>query len=205
MKVFISWSGDLSKRLAEALRDWFPDVIQVIETFFTPADVDKGSLWESEIAGQLETSDFGILVLTPTNTSAPWLVFEAGALSKHRGKARVCPILFGLRTSEITGPLARFQFTQFTYNEMLNLIQTIRGLYDDARITEALVAKAFHRAWPDLEKRVGLILEKGEDAPRPREPKLNEVLDEILRGVRAIDRKLDEERTPAGLFGDSAN
>lgn len=93
MKVFISWSGDLSKRLAEALRDWFPDVIQVIETFFTPADVDKGSLWESEIAGQLETSDFGILVLTPTNTSAPWLVFEAGALSKHRGKARVMAVL----------------------------------------------------------------------------------------------------------------
>ena len=41
-KVFISWSGDLSKKIAEELRFWLPAVLQFVKPYFTPNDIEKG-------------------------------------------------------------------------------------------------------------------------------------------------------------------
>ena len=41
MKVFISWSGQHSKKLGEALRDWLPGVLQLVTPYFTPSDIEK--------------------------------------------------------------------------------------------------------------------------------------------------------------------
>ena len=81
MKVFISWSGETSKGLAEALREWLPAVIQAVNPYFSPDDVSKGSRWSSEISKELEDSAIGIICLTKENLEAPWIMFEAGALS----------------------------------------------------------------------------------------------------------------------------
>ena len=34
MKVFISWSGELSKATAEHLKKWIPCIVQSVEVFF---------------------------------------------------------------------------------------------------------------------------------------------------------------------------
>ena len=91
-KVFISWGGELSKRLAEEVRNWLPSVLQFVKPYFTPDDIEKGSRWESNIANELETSNVGIICLTKDNINRPWILFEAGALSKNFGKSKVCTI-----------------------------------------------------------------------------------------------------------------
>jgi len=35
MKVFISWSGEYSKQLGEAIRWWLPKVLNPVEVFFS--------------------------------------------------------------------------------------------------------------------------------------------------------------------------
>ncbi len=87
-KVFLSWSGDLSRQLAEELRSWLPGVLQFVRPYFTPDDVEKGAKWNSEISKELEESDVGILCLTRNNLDKPWIIFEAGALSKNFGKSK---------------------------------------------------------------------------------------------------------------------
>ncbi len=41
MDVFISWSGELSKKIAEAIRDWIPCVIQAVKPYYSPDDISR--------------------------------------------------------------------------------------------------------------------------------------------------------------------
>src|ERR1700722_16316228 len=105
MKVFLSWSGETSKRVATTLRDWLPNVIQAIDPWMSSEDIAKGARWSSKIATELATTNAGIVCVTPDNSGAPWLNFEASALSKSVEKEMVCPYLFRMKPSDVTGPL----------------------------------------------------------------------------------------------------
>jgi len=43
MKVFISWSGELSHKVARIFRDWLPNVVQILEPYVSSEDIDKGN------------------------------------------------------------------------------------------------------------------------------------------------------------------
>ncbi len=43
MKIFISWSGELSCKVAKILKRWIPCVIQSVDVFFSPEDIEKGN------------------------------------------------------------------------------------------------------------------------------------------------------------------
>lgn len=98
-KVFISWSGELSNKLAEAVRQWLPGVLQFVKPYFTPSDIEKGARWGSDILTELDSSDIGIICLTKENLEKPWILFESGALSKNFEKSRVCTLLFNCRNN----------------------------------------------------------------------------------------------------------
>jgi len=86
-KVFISWSGDLSRKVAESLRQWLPGVLQYVKPYFTPDDIEKGARWGPDITKELDQSQVGVICLTRDNLEKPWILFEAGALSKSFDKA----------------------------------------------------------------------------------------------------------------------
>jgi hypothetical protein len=93
MKVFISWSGPRSKAAAQALHQWLPDVIQSIEPWMSAEDIDAGARWGNEVTNELAQTRCGIICLTQDNLTAPWILFEAGALSKTIEKTYVIPYL----------------------------------------------------------------------------------------------------------------
>ena len=82
MKVFISWSGEFSRKAAESLSKWIQIIIQTVDVFYSPDDIEKGENWNNRLSEELEQSNFGIICLTPENIKAPWILFETGALSK---------------------------------------------------------------------------------------------------------------------------
>lgn len=84
MKVFLSWSGSKSKRLAEILHTWIPSVIQAAKPYFSPDDIEKGTRWYPEVSKELKKSNVGIICLTRENLEAPWILFETGALVLQR-------------------------------------------------------------------------------------------------------------------------
>jgi TIR domain len=96
MSGFISWSGKRSKDIALELRRWLPNVLQAADVWMSDVDIEVGMRGIHEIFTHLEKAKVGIICLTPENSNAPWLLFEAGALSKQVvEKSRVCPYLFG--------------------------------------------------------------------------------------------------------------
>ena len=150
MKVFISWSGPRSELLAEVLRSWLSDVIQVLDPWMSSHDIDKGRRWDDAIASELGQSNVGIICLTRENIDAPWILFETGALAKALGESYVCPYLLDLKPTELKGPLAQFQVTVANEEDTCKLLRTInKALGESARSTEQL-DKAFKKWWPEL-------------------------------------------------------
>jgi len=182
MKVFLSWSGDVSRRVAEALREWLPNVIQAVEPWMSAEDIEKGARWSSDIAAELVKTKAGILCVTPTNQDAPWLNFEAGALSKTVDKTLVCPYLVGLRPPDLKGPLVQFQAAEATEVDTRKLIGTINRALGDQALPDKQLSKTFEIWWPELEKALnGVRATKAPEAvPRPE----REILEEILAAVR---------------------
>lgn len=199
MKVFLSWSGNMSHKVALVFRDWFPSVIQSIEPYVSSEDIDKGARWSTDIAKELEDSTFGILCVTKENINAPWLTFEAGALSKTMDKSFVSPFLFDIKRSEVDGPILQFQSTIFQKEDIKKLIKTLNKACGEGSIPEARLDKAFEVWYPTLEEELSKIKEtiepvesKGEVAKSSTETEniSSEILEEILELARSNQKLL---------------
>src|SRR5450759_5412922 len=101
--VFLSWSGERSRLVAEFLRDWLSQVIQAAKPWMSDSEVQKGSRSLEEIGRALADIKVGILFLTPENQDRPWLLYEAGCLSKSIDeRTRLCTYLIGgLQPSDV--------------------------------------------------------------------------------------------------------
>ena len=189
MKIFISWSGTQSHAAASALKSWLPYIFTDAQVFVSSEDIRKGKRWLPEISKQLSTTNFGIVCLTPDNLESPWILFEAGALSKLKS-AQVCTLLFGnLRNADVEGPLSNFQSTVFNKGDFQKLIQSINSKLGKARLEEQRLKTMFEKWWPDLEK---TIIDSLKDFKQPAEPKRSqeEMLSEVLEITREISRNL---------------
>jgi hypothetical protein len=196
MKIFISWSGDRSRAVADLLRRWLPSVLQAVRPYFSPDDVAKGARWSSEIAKELEASRIGLLVITPENQEAPWLLFEAGALAKNLERSKVCPLLFGaMEPTDVKGPLVQFQAAQFSKEEMKRVMKMMNGELADATLAPDVLDNVFEMWWPKLEEQVAKELKKdneGEgEARRPERDLLEEVLALTRRLASDRERRMD--------------
>jgi hypothetical protein len=182
MKVFISWSGERSRKVAAALHGWLPDVFQDVKPWMSQSDIDAGDRWGQVLTEQLESHDFGILCLTAENLEAPWLLFEAGAIAKAVKRSRVVPYRLGVHAADVRQPLGQFQSVDANEEGTLRLLQTVNQSRKDP-FTSEKVERIFRKNWSDLE----LMLNTIPTAPinlktqRPQQ----EILEEILQLVRA--------------------
>lgn len=196
MKLFISWSGAESRQIAEALRDWLPALFESVDPYMSARDNDAGVRWGQVISGELEETDFGILCLTPTNLQAPWLLFEAGALSKAVDVARVVPLLHRLTTADVTSPLSQFQMKELDEEGAREVVRSINNALTNPR-AEAALLTVFSALWPSLRDRITAI-EPPSEAAAPQRPE-REILEEILTLVR--QPTLVAERQPTSGAG----
>lgn len=197
MNIFISWSGETSMKIAEEIKNWIPKVLQSAKPYYTPSDIEKGAKWESEINEKLSECGVGIICLTNDNTEKPWILFEAGALSNKLETSKVCPILFGIKKSDVTGPLARFQLTDFNKADMLKLITSVNKSLEEKSIESALLIEMFDTFYPKLEEKVKKILDSvNNPVVKPRRSD-RDILEEVLNIVRKQNNQNDDDLSPA--------
>lgn len=168
--------------MGEAFKNWIPHVLQTVEPYYTPTDIEKGTRWSHDIAAELESSSAGIFCVTRENLKSPWLAFEAGAISKQVDDSLVCPVLIDLGTSDLNGPLTQFQVTPFQKTEIKKLIQALNKANSDTVLNETILDQAFEKNWSDLEEQVSEIIrstnpDRDEQAIRDDREVLNEILD----------------------------
>lgn len=180
MKVFVSWSGERSRTIADALKQWLRDIFPGLHVWMSSNDVQAGARWDAVLGGELETCNFGVVCLTPENLKSLWLTFEAGALSKAVKASRLVPYRFELRESDVSPPLSQFQGVDADEAGTLKLVLSVNDALDQPLQDEARVKRVFEKWWPDLQQSLAKIpcgptVEKRSD---------RDLLQEILKIVR---------------------
>ena len=190
MKVFISWSGNRSHAIAELLNDWIKCVLQATKPWMSSRDIERGSLWFTEIAEQLKDTAVGIVCITQSNKSEPWILFEAGALAKGLSSNRVCTFLIDLKSKDLKDPLAQFNHTLPDRDGLWNLVRTLNNSLSSDDLDERILEQVFETYWPRFEKDFSESLKKypatEETAPRPE----SDILGEILENSRSVGSRV---------------
>jgi hypothetical protein len=176
MKLFLSWSGERSLAVAEALAEWLPRMINALDPWIC-TEAAKGDRWQIEVANQLDQARAAVICLTTDNINAPWILFEAGALARSHS-VNACTFLLDLDPSDLELPLSQFHHTLVTKRDVRRLVGTLNQAVRDANeqgLRERDLDEVFEAFWPRLQ----VVLESIK--PALADDPLDNVTDEHVR------------------------
>jgi len=183
--------------VAELFNEWIKCVIQASQPWISTRDIDRGSIWFSEINDQLSSVSFGIVFLTQENKNKPWILFETGALAKGLSSNRVCTFLIDLNPSDLQDPLAQFNHTKNDKSSVLSLTRTINTSLGDNRIEDKILERIFETYWPQFESGFKKSLQDTPEVELVEPRSEHEILSEILDNTRSLTtrvRRLENEQ-----------
>jgi len=189
VKVFISWSGRRSHAVADALSGWLKKVIQSADTWVS-SDMERGVKWLAEISDSLDGHSVGVLCVTPGNVGAPWLNFEAGALSKQIGdEVRVIPYLLDFQSAgDLEPPLGQFNASLADEQGTFDMVKTLNA-HSEPKLSDADLAETFSMWWPNLRDKLHAIKASGTGQP-PARRTTDDKIDELLELTRQLSRQV---------------
>lgn len=186
--IFLSWQGPRSKAAALAMYDWLPLVLQSASPWISKHDIGLGKISLPEIQIALASIEVGVFFVTVDNATAPWMLYEAGAISKKvMVDALVCPYLLdGQDPGSVPKPIGMYQSTPSDEDGTLVLVKTIHNAIKGG-LTEGQVEKVFKMWWPELKKKLDGLPPAGATAPKPSD---GEMLESLVETTRAIQGQL---------------
>lgn len=201
MQVFVSWSGDRSRLIAEAIRGWLPKVIQSIKPWMSDEDISAGSRWLTEVSSILNSAKVGLICVTPENQHNPWLLFEAGALSKTLEQTCVCPLVYEMTAGQLSGPLTQFQANTLDRDGMLKILSTLNKALSDHQIDPRELEEILDVWWPKLaEKLAALPPVPSPTVSRTIEDQMEELLQMGREQLRRENIRLESQREREDKF-----
>lgn len=130
MRVFLSWSGLESKRVAKIVKRWLLEVFagENIEPFMSE-DIQFGADWLATLKSQLTEADCAIVCLTSDNLSSSWLNFEGGVISTATNtRDKLIPLLINIDRSQVSGPYQHFQSMALDKEDVEKLVRELKRI-----------------------------------------------------------------------------
>ena len=196
LKIFISWSGELSKSVTRLIRAWLPKMFDRIDPWMSDIDIQAGTRGLQLIEERLNASEFGIIVVTTENQNKTWLNFEAGALSKRfeGASGRVVPVLVNFDNFyQIEGPIRQFQSVMLDKDGIRELLQSISSI---AAVDWPMVEARFEWSWEGFDKSIRAAVEAVGDQPPAPEIKEADILQDILRRLKSMEKNASNDGGP---------
>lgn len=199
--VFLSWSGERSRAVAEALHGWLPLVVQSARPWMSSTDIGSGRRWRVELGRQLQSIKIGIACMTPEKKHSHTIHFEAGAITKFLDDdSRLITFCLGLRPAELDWPLSDFQGHVATVESDARRLVSAVHAATGGQLDSNQLDHVFRRFWSDLKAQLDAIREPAEKAPTPAPPRpVEDMFAEILERIRALDRDLPMKVTARDL------
>jgi hypothetical protein len=190
VKVFLSWSGPKSKKLAEIFAKHLRLIVQAAKPFHSENDIISGTVWSTTISRELEESKIGLLFLTRENLNSRWILFEAGALFRNLESKKVVPLLFGVAPGDIKGPLDQFNGAEFNEDKIKHVFRMINRELGDDSMDDLTFNKVFYKNWPDLKNEIeaefDIVDSKKDKNIRSEKDLLEEILELSRNTVAAM-------------------
>ena len=203
-RVFISWSGERSRHVANSLRDWLRLVLHNLDPWMSDRDIGASTDWQRDIRENAEPAVAGIVCLTPENLSSPWLLFEAGALARAI-RDPVCTYLCDLQPTDVSPPLSTFQHSMSNVGDTTRLVARLNRLLGPAGLSSTDLAKSLDKWWPDLEDNLKQMPQTDSPSPKREEMELQAETLDIVRGLQrqlnGIERVLRDNIDSLGRHG----
>lgn len=145
--VFITWSGNETKPIAEILNSILNTRFKTknIHFFYSAQEIRNGKIWINSIMEKLNDCCFGIVCLSSLNANSPWLNFETGGIIKGVWDKKKIFIFNTekINPRNIASPLNMFQINNKGIKEKLEeLYQNINGLLDESdKFTEKAIVE----------------------------------------------------------------
>lgn len=151
MLIFISWAGRHSKSVAEPLREWLTLFFEnSVTPWMSEKDIGPGTLWNVKIKEVLQNAQIAILCITTENLIAPWIIYEAGAISNSLDKTLIIPYLIDVSPENLPTPLTQFQSSLSNKEGTFKIIKTINSLLGDTAYDPMALKNRFNDFWPHL-------------------------------------------------------
>lgn len=167
MKIFLSWSKSKSKEISLAVKSFLEGMFRNSVTIWMSSEsITYGSMFLNEIGNALKESDKCFAIITSENYTAPWIMYEAGAIairnyhkSNSNAKNAVIPILFDeIEDNKFRGnPLDQFQRLIFNRNNLNKLVKEINDNTNAFPNSDTLETQ-FNLNWNLLSESVNNIL-----------------------------------------------
>ena len=193
MKIFISWSGTRSHKVAELLSSWLKCVLQASKPWIS-SDMDRGIVWFNAVNEALADTSTGIVCLTAENLNAPWILFEAGSLSHGLTDKRVLTFLIDITSTDVEAPLSQFNHTLPERGSLFSLVKTINGRLGDDKLDSDTLSAVFNTYYPQFKKQFEEIIsetEASEGDPKESTKRSEQnILEEVLVTVRNLNQRV---------------
>lgn len=154
-KIFISWSGEISKKIAIQLKYTLEKEIfegTGLTCFVSTVDISSGTDWWNKIKKELRQCHYAILCITKDNITAPWIYFEAGATTAK--EIPTVPLLINCDANILAStPLKGNQAIIFNEPESFKkMIKNVNDKFDLISISEKNLKKISANALDELQK-----------------------------------------------------
>ena len=120
--------------------------------------------------------------------TAPWLLFEAGAIAKSAEKTYVCTLLIDLKSEDVSDPLAQFQHTAATKDDFLKLVKDLNAALG-ANKCRPLISKKLSRCGGLYQKKLQSSARRSHEKPHKGD---REFLTELVTLTRQTSMSLVE-------------
>lgn len=161
MKIFLSWSGDISHRVAKLIDSRILAGCPGLETWVSDR-IRLGDVWLDEVLDNISSADAAIVFVTKENLLSPsWLLFEAGAIFNQVGKSTIISLLHDVPVDDLPKPLKIFQAARISKDSCWRAIKSCyQASGEEAlHLTNNVDAARNHldSAWPQIETDLAML------------------------------------------------
>jgi len=165
MEIFLSHSGEPSRRLAYFLRDWLPKVNPAFHPWLDVQNLEPGKQWSPELREALQRSPVGVICITKENAHKPWPIAEFSCLWLDDQKVAIPFLSAGATDDHLPGPMKGITPTRDSKESVRKLVLDLSQRASPRPLTSSQtqqIHSQFDQNWPSLET---LLQKLVQDAP----------------------------------------